>query len=105
MDDMTRVEKRAFPRIAVQCPVLYLTKPHKRWQVAKLMNFAATGMCIECDENLPLNAEISLQIKPGSIKTVPPLSVVGQVIRCESNQNQRFEVACKVLKILRNTTK
>lgn len=97
------IERRTFPRLSVTCPVLYRLKPNKRWQVATLEEFSATGISMVCDENMPEGAEIAIQIKPGSIKTVPQLSAEGQVSRCEINSKQRFKVSCKILKVLRNS--
>jgi hypothetical protein len=101
MDEDNKVEKRAFPRMKVQCPVLYLVKSQKRWQVAKLEDFAATGIRMVCDENLPINTEVSIQIKPGSLKTVPEFSAEACVVRCEENPDQRFAVSCKVIRVVR----
>ena len=93
--------QRVFPRIAVTCPVLYRLPDAKRWQVARLVDFSATGVRMECDDNLSINSEIAIQIKPGSKKTVPALSVTGVVVRSELNAQQRFEVSCKVIKVHR----
>lgn len=91
--------QRAFPRFTVGCPVLYLTPSSKRWIVGKLKDFSATGICMVCDTHVDVGIEISIQIKPGSKKTVPAISGVGKVIRCEENDEQRFVVACKLIKI------
>lgn len=100
MDEQPK-NKRVFPRITVTCPVLYRQSANKRWQVARLVDFSATGVCMICDENLPEQAEVSIQIKPGSQKTVPAISASGIVVRCQANAEQRFEVSCKILKVYR----
>jgi len=92
---------RAFPRISVSCPVLYLLPSTQRWQVAKLVDFSATGINMVCDVNLSTGTEISLQIKPGSQKTVPALSATGVVVRCETNDEQQYVVSCKLIKVHR----
>ena len=92
-------EFRRFPRIGVRCPVLYRVHSAKRWQVAKLVDFSATGLRMECDENLPAGIAIALQIKPGSNKTVPALSAQGEVVRSQPNDALVFEVSCKLTKV------
>ena len=93
--------KRAFPRISVTCPVLYRLAEGRRWQVARLIDFSATGICMICDDNLPIDTKVDIQIKPGSQKTVPKLSVSGFVVRSVTTDDQHFEVSCKVLKVHR----
>jgi len=93
--------KRAFPRISVTCPVLYRLAAGKRWQVARLLDFSATGICMVCDDNLPIGTKVDIQIKPGSQKTVPALSVTGSVVRSVTTDEQHFEISCKVLKVHR----
>ena len=97
------VERRAFPRIEVSCPVLYQLRPNSRWLVARLEEYSATGISMVCDENLPDGTKIAIQIKPGSIKTIPQLSAKGEVVRCSVNKDNRFKVSCKILKVMRNT--
>lgn len=93
--------QRVFPRITVTCPVLYRLSTAKRWQVARLVDFSATGVRMVCDDNLAIDSEIAIQIKPGSQKTVPALAATGIVVRSELNAEQRFEVSCKVIKVHR----
>jgi len=94
-------DQRAFPRIAVSCPVLYLRMSSPRWQVAKLKNFSAVGISMVCDEKLSVGAEVSLQIKPGSQKIVPALSATGLVVRCENVDEQQYAISCKLIKVQR----
>lgn len=92
---------RGFPRITVTCPVLYRLSSSKRWQVARLVDFSATGICMVCEDNLPMDTEVSIQIKPGSQKTVPELSASGVVVRSVTTDEQRFEISCKITKVNR----
>lgn len=94
-------DKRGFPRTAAACPVLYRISPDKRWHVATLIDYSAIGIRIVCDENIPCDSEIAIQIKPGSQKTVPPLSITGTVVRCNTNDEQHFEVSCKTIRVHR----
>lgn len=101
MTDSKVDNQRVFPRITVTCPVLYRLSAAKRWQVAHLVDFSATGIRMVCDDNLTIDSEIAIQIKPGSKKTVPALAATGIVVRSELNAEQRFEVSCKVIKVHR----
>ena len=93
--------QRAFPRIAVTCPVLYRLDSSQRWRVGRLVDFSATGICMICDTRIPEGVEIAVQIKPGSQKTVPKLSAMGRVLRVERNQEQQYTVSCKLTKVHR----
>lgn len=99
--DTKQQNQRAFPRITVSCPVLYLLPPATRWQVAKLMDFSATGISMVCDDRLEVGTQIEIQIKPGSQKTVPAVTATASVVRCETNNDQRFVVSCKLTKVHR----
>jgi hypothetical protein len=100
--DENNYNQRAFPRITVTCPVLYRPSSSKRWQVAKMVDFSATGIRMVCDENLPKDTVLDIQVKPGSKKTVPPLVASGVIVRCEINNEQRFEISCKITKVQRS---
>ena len=97
------IERRTFPRISINCPALYRLDPNKRWLVAIMVEYSATGITMICDENVPEGTALDVQIKPGSIKTIPQLSVAGQVMRSETNNDHRFNISVKILKVLRNS--
>jgi c-di-GMP-binding flagellar brake protein YcgR len=97
------VERRSFPRLPANCPVLYRVKENQRWLVATLDEYSATGFSMVCEDNLKEGSEIAIQIKPGSRKTIPKLSAMGKVLRCEENDQHRYKISCKILKVLRNT--
>lgn len=99
--DNFKQDQRSFPRIVVTCPVLYLLPSVKRWQVARLKDFSATGISMLCDVSLDVGVEVSLQIKPGSQKVVPALSATGVVVRCENSDGQQYVVSCKLIKVQR----
>ena len=67
------------------------------------MDYSATGIRIACDENIPIDTEIALQIKPGSNKTIPEYSAEGRVAHSDLNDDQRYTVSVKILKVLRNS--
>ena len=92
-------EKRLFPRIATQCQVLYRTPDSKGWSVARLVDFSAIGMRIECDELLVPGTPVAIQIKPGDDKVIPAILAKGCVVRCEPNIDLRYEISCKLTKV------
>jgi len=94
-------ERRAFPRISASCPVLYRLNATDSWQVAKMVDYSATGIRLDCDENLPVDTKIAIKIKPGSIKTIPALSVEGVVAHADLNKKEHFTVSVKITKVLR----
>lgn len=101
-DNTKPSERRGFPRIEANCPVLYQLRPNSRWLVAKLQEFSATGISMVCDDNLSEGAEIAIHIKPGSKKTIPTIHAQARVVRCTENDQSQFKVSCKILKVLRN---
>lgn len=92
-------ENRVFPRMAARCPVLYREINAKQWHVAKLVDFSATGLRMECDDNLGAGTLLAIQIKPGSNKVIPALTARGEVVRSEINAQSVIEVSCKLTKI------
>ncbi len=92
-------ERRLFPRIVTQCQVLYRTPESRSWNLARLVDFSAIGMRIECDELLPPGTPVAIQIKPGEDKVIPAVSAKGRVVRCEPNSNLRYEISCKLTKV------
>jgi hypothetical protein len=100
-DSESFTERRAFPRIEASCPVLYRLNATDSWQVAKMVDYSATGIRLDCDENLPVDTKIAIKIKPGSMKTIPALSVEGLVVHSDLNKEQHFTVSVKIRKVLR----
>lgn len=96
-------ERRAFPRMPANCPVLYRVKENQRWLVATLEEYSATGFRMICDISLKEGSEVAIQIKPGSRKTIPQLSAMGKVLRCEEKDQNHFLISCKIVKVLRNS--
>jgi len=96
-------ERRMFPRVTASCPVLYRLDFSERWHVAKMVDYSATGISIACDENLPVGTKVAIQIKPGSIKTIPNISAEGEVARSEVDKDVHFIVSVKILKVLRTS--
>ncbi len=67
--------------------------------MARLVDFSAIGMRIECDELLLLETPLSILVKPGNDKAIPAISAQGRVVRCEPNADLRYEISCKLTKV------
>jgi hypothetical protein len=92
-------EKRIFPRLETECPVLYAVGNSNKWQVGILINFSATGLLMKCKERLLKNINISILFKPGQNRLVPEVSAKGKVIRCNQMAEDDFEVSCKLTEV------
>ena len=92
-------EKRVFPRMETECPVLYAIGNSKKWQVGILVNFSATGLLMKCKERLLKNIAISILFKPGQNKLVPEVAAKGKVIRCNQISEEEFEISCKLTEV------
>ena len=83
-------DKRVFPRIDTECPVLYSVGSSKKWQVAILCNMSATGMLVQTKEQLPDDVAISIMTKPGTNRLVPEISAKGIVTRCAKKTDEQY---------------
>lgn len=97
--DNKEPEKRIFPRMETECPVLYAVGNSKKWQVGILVNFSATGLMMKCKERLLKNINISILLKPGQNRLVPEVAAKGKVIRCNQIADEEFEVSCKLIEV------
>ena len=92
-------EKRVFPRLETECPVLYAIGNSNKWQVGILVNFSATGLLMRCKEQLLKNINISIIFKPGQNRLVPEIAAKGKIIRCDEIGEDEFEVSCKLTEV------
>lgn len=97
--DRNPVEKRVFPRIETECPVLYSVGTTENWQVAILIDMSATGIKMRCNEQLLLNIKLSIKIKPGQNKTIPAINGRGKVVRCVELGLNQYEISCNLTEI------
>jgi hypothetical protein len=98
-DNQQTQEKRIFPRITTECPVLYAVGNSSKWQVGILVNLSATGLMMKCKERLLKNINISIMLKPGQNKLIPEISAKGKVIRCNPISEEEYEVSCKLTEV------
>lgn len=94
-----RQDKRVFPRMAAECPVLYRTNEQERWCVGMLQDFSATGVLMTCNRALTEGTQISLRLERGRNKSLPALSGSGTIIRSDKLSSTKYEVACKLTQI------
>ena len=94
-----RQDKRVFPRMEAECPVLYRTNEQERWCVGVLHDFSATGILMTCNRVLPVGTPISLRLERGRNKSLPALSGTGSVIRSDKLSTTKYEIACKLTHI------
>jgi len=93
-------EKRLFPRMQANCPVLFRLGKEKSWKVAKISNLSATGIQFVSTENPPISTNISIHIKPGSKKTIPEIIASGMVVRAEVLDDDTYAISCRLTEVL-----
>jgi hypothetical protein len=92
-------EHRVFPRMPAQCPIRYRDTDTGRWLIGRMLDFSATGLLMTTEHNLEAGSHLTLQIEPGSKKSIPALRGVGMVVRCQHIDTDHFQVAIKMLRI------
>jgi hypothetical protein len=92
-------EKRVFPRIDMECPVLYSVGTTENWQVAMLIDMSATGIKMRCNEQLLHNIKLSIIIKRGQNKSIPAINGKGKVVRCIQLELNQYEVSCNLTEV------
>ncbi len=92
-------DKRVFPRIETECPVLYSVGNSQKWQVAVLSNMSATGLLMKTKEQLVDNIKITVMTKPGTNRLVPAITATGIVTRCVEKTDENFEISCKLIEV------
>lgn len=93
------IEHRLFPRVQARCPVLYRVDGGGRRMVAISTDFSATGVKMVCKQAVAVQAEIEIEFKPGSDKTIPAVLAHGTVLRCEPLPQGEFLVACRFTRV------
>ena len=92
-------DKRVFPRIETECPVLYSIGSSQKWQVAILCNMSATGLLMKTKEQLVNDISISVITKPGTNRLVPEITAKGVVTRCVQKNEENYEISCKLIEV------
>ena len=92
-------DKRVFPRIETECPVLYSVGNSQKWQVAILSNMSATGLLMKTKEQLLQDISVSIMTKPGTNRLVPQITAKGLVTRCAKTGDEQYEISCKLIEV------
>ena len=92
-------DKRVFPRIETECPILYSVGNSQNWQVAVLCNMSATGLLMKTKEQLVDDIKITIMTKPGTNRLVPEITATGVVTRCVEKTADSFEISCKLIEV------
>ncbi len=102
--DTAHDEKRKFPRIPAECPILYKPAQQDKWVLARLFDLSATGFSMICTQQIAEHTRLAFQIKKCSNKLVPELCGECEVTRSLPGQHNDYVVSCKILKIERKQT-
>lgn len=92
-------DKRVFPRIDTECPILYSVGTSKKWQVGILCNMSATGMLMKTKEQMVDQISITVMTKPGTNRLVPEITGKGIVTRCTKITDDEYHVSCKLTEV------
>ena len=92
-------DKRTFPRLETQCPVIYSLGTANTCYPAQLHNISATGMLLVTEEKLVPNNTITVYTRPGRNRLVPAIMGKGLVLRCNRLKTGKFEVSCKLTSV------
>ncbi len=68
-----------------------------------MQNLSATGIQFICTISLPESTAISIQVKPGSKKSIPEITASGTVIRTETLEDGSYRLSCSLTKVANNT--
>jgi hypothetical protein len=96
---MNNKDKRVFPRMQLNCPVLYRQAGEKTWNVGKMQNLSATGIQFICKDDLQPSTAIHIQVKAGSKKTIPQIIASGKVVRSEPLDEGQYVLSCNLTQV------
>ena len=92
-------EKRKFPRIPADCPVLFRSQSNHQWNLARMMDFSATGLSLIFANASKEGVTIEFQIQPGDNKLVPEITGYAKILRCIPMDNNEFHISCRLTKV------
>ena len=96
---MNKKDKRVFPRMDLNCPVLYRQAGEKNWKVGKMQNLSATGIQFISTDDLQASTPIRIQVKPGSKKSIPEIIASGKVVRSEPLDDDNYVLSCSLTQV------
>lgn len=94
-------EKRAFPRMQVECPAKVSLHGNTQARAAIVKNLSGGGMLMWLNQLVDAGSELDITVEPGTDLT-PPLDARVRVLRCTrlAKGDGSFAVACRIEKML-----
>jgi hypothetical protein len=92
-------EKRDFYRMAVDGEVRFRIDGESQVLSGIVQNLSATGLLMASEKEVAPGTRINVSIMPGQAIT-PPLSAEASVIRSDRQQNDQYNIACTIDRIL-----
>ena len=90
-------EKRDFFRMNMNCGMEYTINGSGVRKSGLMKNLSGDGVLIEIDQQVEPGTEVRLSIKPEKSLT-PPLDVTIEVLRCDKNDPEHYEIAGNITK-------
>lgn len=56
--------RREYPRIDYDCPILFRHQSHEKWSLCRLLNLSAEGLLIAADQPAQINEVVAIQLRP-----------------------------------------
>jgi hypothetical protein len=93
------IEKRDFYRMVVNGEIRYRVSGEKPLSTGRVMNLSNSGLLMTTGRELAAGTKLTLAIIPGQSIT-PPLLAEASVIRCDSDDEGNYSIACTIDRIL-----
>ncbi|MDH5471782.1 MAG: PilZ domain-containing protein [Gammaproteobacteria bacterium] len=90
-------EKRNYFRMNMNCNMEYSINGSGVKKSGLMKNLSGDGALIQIDQNVEPGTEVHLSIKPEKSLT-PPLDVTIEVLRCDRNDPDHYEIAGNITK-------
>ncbi|MEW8506736.1 MAG: PilZ domain-containing protein [Candidatus Thiodiazotropha sp.] len=93
------IEKRDFYRMVVNGEVRYRINGESQIATGTVKNLSNSGLLMTADRDIPPATKLTLAIIPGHSIT-PPLLAEASVIRCDNGDDDPYDIACTIDRIL-----
>lgn len=89
-------DMRDFRRMSIECGVTFKKIDSDSVHTGLVTNLSATGVLIECDQQLAVGDELEINVKPAKT-IVAPLYAIVEIIRIgQGNDDRAYELACTI---------
>ncbi len=97
---ITQGERRAFTRLPVNCKVIFRHSENTKELQGRGLNLSGNGIMFVTPQQLPIGAELELNVLP-TLPSLAPLTALVKVVRAEpSAEPNEFAVAGRIRQIL-----